>query len=102
MAHDKKQGCARELRPPAHCVQKLHFAAGIGLRTFRGPSANAGCAVWHFERLARGFTAFFLASSCSPLAAAHPKLAAAKGEQDGNDGPAPICPLIYGELYLWT
>jgi len=26
-------------------------------------------------------TAFFLALSCSPLAAAHPKLAAAKGEQ---------------------
>ena len=31
--------------------------------------------------VARFFTAFFLALSCSPLAAAHPKQAAAKGEQ---------------------
>ena len=99
MTHDKSNGVRRRLRLPAHCAQKSHFAAGIGLRTFRGPPANTGCAVWHFARLARGFTALFLASSCSPLAAAHPKLAAAKGEQDGNDGPAPICPLIYGELY---
>ena len=31
--------------------------------------------------MARFFTAFVSALSCSPLAAAHPKLAAAKGEQ---------------------
>jgi len=99
MTHDKSNGVRRRLRLPAHCAQKSHFAAGIGLRTFRGPPANAGCAVWHLERLARGFTAFFLALSCSPLAAAHPNLAAAEGEQDGNDKPATICPPICGELY---
>ena len=53
-------------------ARQQRSAASIGLRTFGGPSANAGCAVWHFERLARGFTAFFLASPCSPSAAAHP------------------------------
>jgi len=44
------------------------------------------------------FIGFFWALSCSPSAAAHPKLAAAEGEQGRNDESATICPLFYGEL----
>ena len=96
-----EQGCATGAAPSA-CVLRAnkHSAASIGLRTFRGPSANAGCAVWRIERLARGLTAFFLPLPCSPSAAAHHALAAAEGEQDGNDEPAITCLLICGELYL--
>ena len=40
-------------------ARKQRSAASIGLRTFVGPSANAGCAAQRIERLARGLTAFF-------------------------------------------
>jgi len=94
---------------------------------FYGPSANAGlcssayrhmqyhrplwqpaggesitCVRHGVERIAWGFTAFFLALFCSPLVAAHPKLAAAKGEQDGNDEPSPICLFILGSCTWYS
>jgi len=64
-----------------------------------GPSANAGCAVRRIEWLARSLTAFFLASVLLAFGGSTATLAAAKGEQDGSNEPATICPLIYGALY---
>jgi len=73
-------------------VTKAHFALQKECVLYgspRGESIDPGAVT---RTAARGFTAFFLASSCSPLAAAHPKLAAAKGEQGENDEPLPIFP----------
>ena len=52
------------------------------------------------ERLPRGLTASFCPCPACLWRLLTLTLAAAKGEQDGNDGPAPICPLIYGVLHL--
>jgi len=66
-----------------------------------GPSANAGCAVRRIERLARSLTALFFGLRPARLRQLLTlTLAAAEGEQDGDNEPATICPLIYGELYL--
>ena len=76
-----------------------HSAASIGLRTFGGPSANAGYAARRIARLARGSLAFFFGLRPARLWRLFTlTLAAAEGEQDGNDEPVAICPLICGEL----
>ena len=47
------------------------------------PRAGKASLLWIVTpAVGEGFNAFFLALSCSPLAAAYPKLAAAEGKQD--------------------
>ena len=85
----------------ADIARKQRSAASIGLRTFRGPSANAGCAVRRIERVySEGFDSFLFGLVLLAFGGFTAKLAAAEGEQDGNDEPMIICSLIYGELYL--
>ena len=61
---------------------KIPFLFAEGMRPIWQSARGRHCP-WSVTRaVGEGFYSFLLALSCSPLAAAHPKLAAAKGEQD--------------------
>jgi len=72
--NDSRQACGEHSKPGGMGVTKAHCCSAkrIGLYDSPLPGKALPLELWR-ERLARGLIDFFLALSCSPLAAAHPK-----------------------------
>jgi len=51
------------------------------------------------ERIAWGFYSFLFSPVLLAFGGCQHRGEAVEGEQEGNDEPSPICPLICGELY---